>query len=348
MVTFVSQKYWTGMNLPYRIDLLARLGDYILSDDEQWLQAKEKAGYENGWFIPEFVDLAANTIACSFLQKDLLEKWVAGYLPDASPTGAGFDPKAVGIVMAGNIPLVGFHDWLSVFISGHKARIKPSAKDNVLIRHLIEKMIGWDEEVKEWIQFEEMLRDCDAYIATGSNNSSRYFDYYFGKYPHIIRRNKTSVAILSGEESGGELEKLADDVYSFFGLGCRSITKIYVPLEYDFIPLLTAFKKYNRLADHHKYKNNYDYNLALLLLNKKYYMTNDSLLLVEDAPFFSPISQLNYEFYVNRKELVASLQTSPEIQCIIGREYLAFGRGQYPALADYADGVNTLEFLTGL
>ena len=209
-------------------------------------------------------------------------------------------------------------------------------------------MIEWDKEVKELVQFSEMLKGCDAYIATGSNNSSRYFEYYFGKYPHIIRRNRTSVAILTGEETNEELEKLADDVYQYFGLGCRNVTKIYVPEKYDFIPLLAAFKKYNHLADHHKYKNNYDYNLALHLLNKKYYMTNGSILLVEEPSVFSPISQLNYEFYVNKKELVASLKTAPELQCIIGREFIPFGRGQHPGLADYADGVNTLEFLSKL
>ena len=148
-----------------------------------------------------------------------------------------------------------------------------------------------------------MLKGCDAYIATGSNNSSRYFDYYFGKYPHIIRRNRTSAAILTGDETDEELEKLADDVYQYFGLGCRNVTKIYVPEGYDFIPILEAFKKYNYLADHHKYKNNYDYNLALHLLNKKYYMTNGSVLLIEDPALFSPISQLNYEFYKDREKL---------------------------------------------
>ena len=162
-------------------------------------------------------------------------------------------------------------------------------------------MAAWNEEVNDLISFSEMLKGCDAYIATGSNNSAGYFEYYFGKYPHIIRRNRTSVAILTGNETNEELEKLADDVYLYFGLGCRNVTKLYVPEGYDFIPLLTAFKKYNYLADHHKYKNNYDYNLAIHLLNKKFYMSNESLLLVEDASLFSPISQLNYEFYTDQE-----------------------------------------------
>ncbi len=250
--------------------------------------------------------------------------------------------------MAGNIPLVGFHDWLCVFISGHKALIKPSSKDQVLIKHLLEKLNEWNADAATFSEFSEMLKGCDAYIATGSNNSSRYFEYYFKKYPHIIRRNRTSVAVLTGKETNEELEKLADDVYLYFGLGCRNVTKIYVPEEYDFIPLLEAFRKYNYLADHHKYKNNYDYNLALHLLNKKYYMTNGSILLIEDAPFFSPISQLNYEFYNDRNILQNLLKQNSDLQCIVGKDFTAFGESQSPVISDYADGVDTLHFLSKL
>jgi Acyl-CoA reductase (LuxC) len=330
------------MNLQHRIDLLARLGEYILSDDPQWKEAKEKAGHENGWFIPEFIELSVKNIAGAFLQKNILEKWVAGY--KLTNTNA----KTVGLVMAGNIPLVGFHDWLAVFISGNKALIKPSSKDEALIKHLVAQLTAWNEDVKEYTRFPGMLKGCDAYIATGSNNSSRYFDYYFGKYPHIIRRNKTSVAILTGDETQQELEYLADDVYLYFGLGCRNVTKIYTTREYDFVPLLEAFRKYNYLGDHFKYKNNYDYNLALHLLNKKYYMTNGSILLIEDAALFSPISQLNYEFYNDIKELTTSLKNREELQCIVGRGYIPFGQAQYPAITDYADGTDTLEFLSRL
>ena len=316
----------------------------MLSDDKAWQQAKEKAGHENGWFIPEFVELAITNIAERFLQKDILEKWAAGYtLQNINHT-----PHTVGIVMAGNIPLVGLHDLLAVFISGHKAVIKPSSRDQVLIKHLVEKLIAWEKEAGTFIQFSEMLKGCDAYIATGSNNSSRYFEHYFGKYPHIIRRNRTSVAILSGNESKEELEKLADDVYLYFGLGCRNVTKLYVPEGYDFVPLLEAFRKYNYLAEHHKYINNYDYNLALHLLNKKYYMTNGSILLVEDSAFFSPISQLNYEFYSDPKQLEASLAGRQELQGIAGQDHIPFGKAQCPAIADYADGVDTMGFLTNL
>lgn len=332
------------MNLQQRIDLLVRLGEYILSDDPQWKQAKAKAGQENAWFIPEFIDLAAGNIARSFLQREILMNWAAKYeIPSVTQ-----NPKINGIVMAGNIPLVGFHDLLAVFISGHKAHIKPSSKDEVLIKHLCDKLTGWDEETAERIQFPGMLKGCYAYIATGSYNSSRYFDYYFGKYLHIIRRNRTSVAILTGNETNEELEKLADDVFLYFGLGCRNVTKIFVPVNYDFIPLLNAFKKYNYLADHNKYINNYDYNLALHIMNKKYYMTNGSVMLVEEASLFSPVSQLNYEFYDNEKTVVEFLRSSESIQCIVGNQHVPFGQTQSPTISDYADGVDTMKFLAGL
>jgi hypothetical protein len=332
------------MNLQQRIDLLSRLGEYIQSDNNEWQEAREKASRHNGWFIPEFIELSVRNVATAFLQKEALTKWADNYkLPAINHT-----PKTVGIVMAGNIPLVGFHDMLCVFISGHKAHIKASSKDEVLIKHLVTVMATWNEEINELIIFSEMLKGCDAYIATGSNNSAGYFEYYFAKYPHIIRRNRTSVAILSGNETDEELEKLADDVYLYFGLGCRNVTKLYVPAGYDFIPLLTAFKKYNYLADHHKYKNNYDYNLAILLLNKKFYMSNESILLSEESSLFSPISQLNYEFYTDLDSLTTSLKQNENLQCIAGKDFITFGDTQKPSLYDYADGVDTMQFLTTL
>jgi hypothetical protein len=329
------------MNLQYRIELLTRLGDYILSDSPEWLSAKQKAEHENGWFIPEFVSLACNNIADKYLQKNILESWTSGIATTKNP-------KAVGIVMAGNIPLVGFHDWLCVFVTGHIARIKMSSKDNVLLRHLLSVMESWAPGMSNTYEIGDMLKNCDAYIATGSNNSSRYFDYYFGKYPHIIRRNRTSVAVLSGEESMDDLERLGDDVHQYFGLGCRNVTKIFVPRDYDFVPLLAAFKKYHYLADHHKYKNNYDYNLAIHLLNKVMYMTNGSILLVENPSLFSPISQLNYSFYEDRQALLQELGSSTDIQCIVGAGGIPPGKAQSPAIDEYADAVNTMAFLENL
>lgn len=332
------------MKLPYRINLLSGLGNYMLSGEPGWQEAKSKASRENGWFTPEFIDIAVQNIVSRFLQKNILEEWTS-QLPDDLPEEK---VKTVGIVMAGNIPLVGFHDFLSVFACGHKAIIKLSARDKELIKHLVEKLIEWEPLLEGYIRFEEMLKGCDAYIATGSNNSSRYFDYYFGKYPHIIRKNRTSVAILTGNETAEELDLLSDDVFQYFGLGCRNVTKLYVPEAYDFIPLLEAFKKYNHLADHHKFKNNYDYNLALHILNKKFYMTNGSILLVESPSVFSPISQLNYEYYKNADDLMKALADSEEIQCITGKGYIPFGSAQCPAITDYADGADTLALLKNL
>jgi hypothetical protein len=332
------------MILSQRIDLLARLGAYMLSKGREWEEAKTKASRENSWFIPEFIGRAGDNIARAFLQKDILQNWTSVYeIPPTNP-----HPKNVGIVMAGNIPLVGFHDLLCVFISGHKAIIKPSSKDDTLIRHLVKKIQEWEPEAAELIQFAERLKNCDAYIATGSNNSAGYFEYYFKKYPHIIRRNRTSVAILTGKETREELEKLADDVYLYFGLGCRNVSKVFVPTGYDFIPILRAFDKYNYLAEHSKYMNNYDYNLAIQILNKKFYMSNASLLLVEDTSPFSPISRLNYEYYDDPGRLDERLKKDPDIQCITGEGHIAFGKSQSPGLADYADGVDTLKFLTNL
>lgn len=332
------------MNLQHRIDLLVRLGEYLSGNNETWQETKEKATRENGWFIPEFVESAAYNIKQNFLQRQQLENWTSTYnLPAENK-----NPKNIGIVMAGNIPMVGFHDLLSVFISGHNAIIKLSSKDSVLIKHCVEKLTEWAPSLNNAIQFADNLKNCDAYIATGSNNSSRYFEYYFGKYPNIIRKNRTSVAILSGEETQVELEKLADDVYAYFGLGCRNVTKLYVPQDYDFVPLLEAFRKYNHLADHHKYKNNYDYNLALHLLNKKYYMTNGSILLIEDSKLFSPISQLNYEFYSDKRNIADLLKNNTDLQCIVGNGYIPFGQSQCPAINEYADGIDTLSFLTRL
>lgn len=332
------------MNLPYRIELLERLGEYISGNSESWLHAREKAFAENGWFIPEFIEKACSSIARAYLQKEKLAAWTDQY----QVPGTNHEPRQVGIIMAGNIPLVGFHDWLSVFITGNKAVVKLSSKDQVLLKHLVEIMGEWDAAMHNLTAFAPMLKGCDAYIATGSNNSSRYFEYYFSKYPHLIRRNRTSVAILTGQESVAELEKLADDVFVYFGLGCRNVTKLYVPRGYDFVPLVQAFKKYNYLADHHKYKNNYDYNLAIHILNNKYYMTNGSLLIIEDPAIFSPISQLNYEQYDDISVLKEQLRDNEDLQCIVGHDHVPFGSSQIPSLTDYADGVDTLAFLRRL
>jgi len=333
-----------SLNLQQRKELLCRLGEYMLSNEPLWQAAKDKAYRENGWFIPEFIDLSAQNIANSFLTAEGIQKITERYnIPQEQSS-----PKKVGIVMAGNIPLVGFHDLFCVFLSGHIAMVKPSSKDDTLIRHLITKLTEWNQEVSSVVVLSEMLKGCDAYIATGSNNTSRYFEYYFRNVPSIIRKNRTSVAILTGDESKEELEKLADDVYLYFGLGCRNVTKLFVPQGYDFIPLLEAFKKYNYLANYHKYKNNYDYNLAVNILNKKYFMSNEAILIVEEASSFSPIGQLHYEYYTDSASVQEALTKDATIQCVVGKGNIGFGQAQCPSITDYADGVDTMEFLTKL
>ena len=309
-----------------------------------WEAAKRKAQAGNGWFTEEFIEMAVGQIATVFLQREALTAWARRYdVPDERVS-----PKTVGVVMAGNIPLVGFHDLLCVFLSGHKQLIKVSSRDEVLTRHLVERLAAADPQVGSWIGLAERLNGCDAYIATGSNNSARYFDYYFGKYPHIIRRNRTSVAVLTGDETYEELEALADDVYQYFGLGCRNVTQLLVPENYDFLRLLEAFRKYNYLTDLAKYKHNYDYQLTLMILNKKYYMTNESIILTENDSPFSPISVLHYTYY--RPGAAPSLLSGEQgdIQCVVGRDFTPFGGAQRPGLEDYADGVDTMEFLKGL
>lgn len=329
------------MDRSQKIAALVRLGEYLQSDDPALQTAKRRAGHANGWFTPAFTDLAIQNICRYFLQAGALEAWLAKY-PETQA------PKTLGIVAAGNIPLVAFHDWLCGFLSGHRLRIKLSSKDNILLPHLLQKLEEWYPELTGHTETAEVLKGCDAYIATGSNNSSRYFEYYFGRYPHIIRRNRTSVAVLTGEETPEELSLLADDVMLYFGLGCRNVTKVFVPEGYHFEPLIKALERYNDLADLHKYKNNYDYNLALLLLNNTPYMSTGALLLNEHESVFSAVSVLHYGFYDDAAVLQAELAANDDLQCIVGKGLTPFGTAQYPKLDDYADGVDTMAFLAGL
>jgi hypothetical protein len=331
------------MILQQRIEILVQLGKYIQKNSEEWQAIKEKARRANPWFVPEFIEMASNNISENFLQKEKLEDWVKQY---NIPT-ENLRPVTVGVVMAGNIPMVGFHDMLSIFITGHKQLIKLSSKDDVLIKHLVSVMADIHPPIAGLISFAENLKGCDAYIATGSNNSSRYFDYYFGKYPHIIRRNRTSVAILDGTETPEELEKLADDMQTYFGLGCRNVTKIYVPDDYNFEALVKALNKYAHYEDFHKYKHNYDYQLALLMMGNKFYMTNGTVLLSKNESLFAAVSQVHYETYKNKEEL-DSLKTNPSVQCIVGHSAIPFGEAQKPSLVDYADGEDTVKFAMAL
>ncbi|WP_143309983.1 acyl-CoA reductase [Chitinophaga vietnamensis] len=332
------------MNIAEKRAALVRLGQYLASKSPELEAAKQRAYTANGWFIPEFVDKALDNICQYFLEPAALEAWLQQYPAAADAV----TPRKVGIVAAGNIPLVGFHDWLCGFISGHEVKLKLSGKDEILMKHILEKMNEWYPATAAQTTVQDMLKDCEAYIATGSNNSSRYFQYYFSKYPHIIRHNRTSAAVLTGAETPQQLEALADDVMLYFGLGCRNVTKVFVPQGYQFQPLLDALNKYAWLMDHHKYKNNYDYNLALLLLNNSPYLTNGTVLLHEDDSLFSPLSVLHYSYYTDIKALEKELSGNEVLQCLVGQDFTPFGYAQQPSLNDYADGVDTMAFMLGL
>ena len=329
------------MTLQTRIQILGQLGEYLLQDGPIWQDCKEQAYSENPWFIPEFIEIASKQIAEKFLKPQLLTPWANSYAIQDQPTKS----KTVGIVMAGNIPLVGFHDLLCGFISGKKLRVKTSTKDSVLVKHLVGKMQEWNRQIAHQIAFEENLKGCDAYIATGSNNSSRLFEFYFGKFPHIIRKNRTSVAVLDGTETQQELELLADDIQFYFGLGCRNITQVFVPKDYDFLPLLNALRKYDYFMDYHKYKHNFDYHLAILIMSNKYYMSNESLIMTENIAAFSPVSQVHYAYYSDIHLVLQELSTNQTTQCVVGHGQTGFGKAQQPGLLDYADGIDTMHFL---
>ena len=329
------------MNLQTRINSFFLLGSHLLDEkNDDLVKAKTRAYEQNSWFLPSFIEESISQIAHQFLNKEALTEWTSLY-PQIGNDGTGIK---VGIVMAGNIPLVGFHDLLSTLIAGHTAVVKLSSKDTVLMEYVIKRLISIDSEFEQTIILQDHLKNCDAYIATGSNNTSRYFEQYFGKFPHIIRSNKTSIAILDGQESSTDLELLTEDIMLYFGRGCRNVTQIWVPEGYDFIPLLNALKKYNYLLDEHKYKHNYDYQLALLMMNRQFYMDSGGILLSENASPFAAISQVHYQFY---KEEVPAFNRE-EIQCVVGKGGLSFGSLQQPNLNQYADGVDTLAFLSNL
>lgn len=329
------------LSLDSRIELAAKLGQYMRSDQEAWLLAQEHAIQANPWFTQKDISTAITSIATQYLNKDKLKQWAAQYP----------QPKhqvTVGIVMAGNIPLVGFHDLLCGLISGHKLMLKLSSKDRVLMQHLIDKLAEWEPETKEQITVTEVLKGCDAYIATGSNNTARYFEQYFGKYPNIIRKNRTSVAVLDGSETENDLRNLALDVFGYYGLGCRNVSQLCVPEGYDFSTLLKIFDEHGDLILHHKYKNNYDYYLAIYLLNRVPYLTNGTVLLIENDIPFSAVSVLHYRYYSDKKDLLSALTASEDIQCIVAKGFVPFGMAQQPSLSDYADGVDTMAFLSAL
>jgi hypothetical protein len=337
------------LKLKDRINLLLRLGEYISNDHPDWNAARQQAYLNNSWFDEQHIQRACNNIVQGFLQEDKLQNWMNGY-PFLKNTDDKQMKPLIGIVMAGNIPFVGFHDFLCVWLAGFPMKIKLSSKDTVLWRFILAKLQEWAAETSDHVEIAELLKGCDAYIATGSNNSARYFDYYFQKYPHIIRKNRTSAAILDGNETKETLEKLADDIGSFYGLGCRNVTQLFVPENYDFNLLLQVLKGFESYLLHHKYKNNYDYQLALLLLNKQPYLSNDVFLLCEQSQPFAAISMLHYQFYKDKGKQLQTLRSDDRYQCIVGcgPDLIVPGSSQQPELKDYADGIDTMAFLSQL
>ena len=337
------------MKLSERINVLAYLGAYLKKGDESLEAEIQRTYFQNRWFITENTVKAIDAISTSFLQKEILENWVNRYeIPEVN------SPKKVGLILAGNIPLVGFHDILSVFVSGHIAKIKLSEKDKYLIPYFVKVMAEVDDRVNNYFEISERLEGFDAVIATGSNNTARYFDAYFGKYPNIIRKNRNAVAVLTGKESSGDLKALGVDIFQYFGLGCRNVSKIYLPENYSFEPLLEALHEYKEIVLNDKYKNNFDYNYTLLILNSIPHQSNGCILMTEDKSLQSRIAQLHYEYYKDENDLKSKIDAvKDEVQCIVGSgwkelEVIPFGKAQSPAINDYADGVDTLAFLKSL
>lgn len=336
------------MTLKQRIQAFDALGKRLQSmPEEEFLQLANNAKSQNAWFTHSTIKMALDGI-CVFLNKNELQKWTATYASILKENSS----KTVALVMAGNIPLVGFHDFLSVLIAGHAALIKLSSKDAVLIRYLSNLLFEIEPEFKTKITFTEKLTAFDAVIATGSDNSSRYFDYYFAKYPNIIRKNRTSCAILDGNETADELQKLGQDVFSYFGLGCRNVSKIFVPINYDFSPLLKSWEIFKEIRNHHKYANNYDYQKSIMLVNAVPFLDNGFVMLTENEKTVSPISVVYYEKYTDAEDLQKKLEPlKDKLQCIVGKTKPAtvlFGQAQYPNVWDYADQVDTMQFLGGL
>ena len=328
-----------------RLELMVRLGEYMSSSDPGLEYAIKKASVENPWFSETFIRMSLNHISRQYLNAVLLEEWFCKYL---DPVQQDCLPRNIGLVMAGNIPLVGFHDMLCGFLSGHHLLLKPSSKDKVLVDHVLQVLEQWSDECGIYFQMPDLLKNCDAYIATGSDNTARYFEYYFRNKPHLIRKNRTSVGVLDGTESAEDLTALADDLFQYYGMGCRNVTQLYVPEGYTFETLLCSLQGYSHLADFHRYKHNYDYQLALLLLNRRSYMSTPFMLLVEDPSHFSPISVVHYQTYTDLSGLLQTLKTDPSIQGIAGKGLTPFGTMQQPRLQDFADGVDTMKFLCSM
>ena len=301
----------------------------------------------NGWFTPEQVYFAIQSWATALTDENL-KQWLSEY------NFENVQPKTVGLIMAGNIPLVGFHDFLSVIITGHKALVKTSSNDQHLIKFLANYLIAVDPSMATWIEFTDgKLENFDAVIATGSNNTSRYFDYYFKDKPSIIRKNRNSIAILNGKESHDDLVNLGEDIFRYFGLGCRNVSKLFVPKGYHFDAFFKAMYEQKDVIYYEKYSNNYDYNKAVFLMSNFQLLDNEFLTIKEDTSYASPISSVFYEFYDNIGEIESRLENeSDQIQCVVSNNLIPnsipFGETQKPKLWDYADNLETIKFLISI
>lgn len=338
------------MDLNRRISAFAELGT-VLRDVAAGTETKagnklsaiaETQHIRNPWFTPENVRMAIGAIGEN-LTIEKLNKWTERY---PQPGNKGTSHR-VAVIMAGNIPLAGFHDYLSVLISGNKLISKTSSKDSELIREITQILVSIEKEFADKIEFAEgELKNFDVVIATGSDNSSRYFEYYFGKYPHIIRKNRNSIAIINGNESKEEISLLGKDIFSYFGLGCRSVSKIYIPEGYSIEEMTSNWNRFSGIINHSKYANNYEYNMAVFMVNKERFIDTGYLLLRENYRLSSPVAVLHYQFYNNREILHSGIEQQKEkIQCIVSGKEIPFGMAQRPELWDYADNIDTIDFL---
>ena len=333
------------LNHASRLAAFAALGRRLaaLSNDEI-TDLAARARNQNAWFDLPNVRTALAGVA-HLLAERALSHW-AGRYPAEPPT-----PHQVGVVMAGNIPLVGFHDLLCVLLSGHSLLAKLSKDDTVLMLWIIQELTAIEPAFGERVKVVERLNAADAFIATGSDNTARYFEFYFKNKPHLIRRNRTSLAILTGHETSAELALLGADIFQYYGLGCRNVSKLYVPAGYNFVPLLDALQPWHKVLNHHRYQNNYDYNKSIMLVNAVPHLDSGFLLLTESAALVSPISVVHYSTYAQEIDLLDQLtDVAAQTQAIVsaGGRYagsVPFGQAQHPSVADYADGIDTMEFL---
>ena len=315
--------------------------DLFFEDFKDLIQLSQS---HNGWYTPENVYFAIQSWATALTEKNL-DQWLSAYVFEPN------EPKNIGLILAGNIPLVGFHDFLSVLISGNKVLIKTSSNDQFLLPFLTKYLIAVEPELADNITVVEgKLENFDAVIATGSNNTARYFEYYFKDKPSIIRKNRNSIAVLNGEETREQLVALGEDIFRYFGLGCRNVSKLFVPKGYSFEAFFDAIFEYQDIIHYEKYANNYDYNKAVFLMSNFKLLDNGFLTIKEDSSYASPISSVFYEFYENLDDLQIQLTSETEqIQCIVSnnlvKDSIDFGQTQRPNLWDYADNVDTISFL---